>query len=172
MRVEYLKTRARARRAQEEVRYIQEERHRILLSLEYTALVWDRRESQAAHIPGVSCPIIQQGLAAYAAKQARIRRGLADKFKVLWNTAASTETSRGGEEADSIQHSNGIQHPNTTGENEGIMNHPNDDLSEYDSDSSDGDRDFDDGGRDDGDDGDEDYVNMQIGGLDNDDMYI
>ncbi|KAF7792933.1 hypothetical protein EIP86_004036 [Pleurotus ostreatoroseus] len=89
LRVEYLRTRARARRIQEEVKLLAEERRRILVSLEKSALDWDRREGESAERS--DCPITQQGLAAYAAKQAKILRALAAKFQILWTTSEGAD---------------------------------------------------------------------------------
>ncbi|KAF7799366.1 hypothetical protein EIP86_010598 [Pleurotus ostreatoroseus] len=96
LRVEYLRTRARARRAQEEVCLVTEEQRRILVSLEASALTWDRREGEAPQ--RAEHPILQQGLAAYAAKQSRIQRGLAAHFKALW--AAPVTSGRGSKYSD------------------------------------------------------------------------
>ncbi|KAI0070972.1 hypothetical protein K474DRAFT_1561156, partial [Panus rudis PR-1116 ss-1] len=71
--VEFLKARARARRWTEEVLLVQEEQRRVLVSLEKTALEWEAKQAFALT---VSCPVQQQGLRAYAARQAFMRRHL------------------------------------------------------------------------------------------------
>ena len=85
MRVEYLRARARAARYREQALIVQEEKRRVLESLEHDARVWDSR--MAANIPA-DTPLME-GRAAYAAKQAAIRRRLKNKFSALW--AATTE---------------------------------------------------------------------------------
>ena len=76
-------------RYHEELCLIQEEKRRILVSFEATAQLWERREADALTSTD-GCQIYQHGLAAYAAKQARIRRGLAQKFTAIWNTPLPT----------------------------------------------------------------------------------
>ena len=80
VRVEYLRARARAMRYREQVCLIQEEKRRVLVSLERTALLWDARA-----IVGESPE--QQGLTAYAAKQAAVHRRLKAKFTTQWSAA-------------------------------------------------------------------------------------
>lgn len=84
-----------------------------MVTLERTALEWDRR---AAVEPELSpCPIVVNGLAAYAAKQASLSRSLCAKFKAQWNRGvtevmvddvedsgdgACLRFARGGDESD------------------------------------------------------------------------
>ncbi|KAI0070520.1 hypothetical protein K474DRAFT_1556942, partial [Panus rudis PR-1116 ss-1] len=73
LRVEWLRTRARAHRWTEEVLLLQEEQRRTLVSLERMALMWDEREGKALRLTN---PILRVGVAAYAVEQAGLRRGL------------------------------------------------------------------------------------------------
>ncbi|KAF7797641.1 hypothetical protein EIP86_008841 [Pleurotus ostreatoroseus] len=84
LRVEFLRARARARRFSEEVDMLEEEKRRILASLEATAAVWDCREGYPL---ATGCPATRQGAAAYAARQADLQRCLASTFRETWGTA-------------------------------------------------------------------------------------
>ncbi|GJE98768.1 CxC2 domain-containing protein [Phanerochaete sordida] len=81
LRMEFLRTRSRHYRYMEEVGYVVEEKRRVIETLEKESLAWDRREGGAR---STSCAILRQGLSAYAAKQAAIRRGLSAKFSRIW----------------------------------------------------------------------------------------
>lgn len=80
------------------MRLVEEEKRRIIVSLEKTAQTWDCREADAV-TQADGCQILQRGLAAYAAKQAYIQRGLADKFKATW-TAPSPQGKTDDTEVD------------------------------------------------------------------------
>ena len=75
-------------RYREQVLLVKEEKRRVLQTLEHDALVWDRREGEALQEGTHE----GQGRAAYAAKQAAIRRKLRDKFAALWATTGMTDT--------------------------------------------------------------------------------
>ena len=62
LRVEYMKSRARKERYREDCLFVQEEKRRTVVTLEQTALKWDRREGQASSLK--SCPIVSEGAAA------------------------------------------------------------------------------------------------------------
>lgn len=81
MRVEFLKARARCHRFGEEIRLIKEEQRRTFVSLEHAALKWD------ALVPAEhENPDTRDGLAAYAAEQADIRRSLVQTYRKIWGT--------------------------------------------------------------------------------------
>lgn len=82
LRVEFLRNRARCHRFAEEVRLIKEEQRRTLVSLDKAALDWDVRVSSQHQL---GHPVIQEGLACYAAKQADIRRSLMESFWAIWD---------------------------------------------------------------------------------------
>ncbi|KAJ3536762.1 hypothetical protein NM688_g6792 [Phlebia brevispora] len=84
-----LRARARAKRWEEQVHILIEEQRRTLVSLEQTALQWDRREQKASKMDDA----YSSGLAAYAAEQAWIQRGLHAKFKALWQFAMAEDTA-------------------------------------------------------------------------------
>ncbi|KLO04642.1 hypothetical protein SCHPADRAFT_840402, partial [Schizopora paradoxa] len=80
VRVEWSKSKARVMRWGEECHLIVEEMRRVLVSLESKAVEWDtRRSSRVAQSADV-----QDGLAAYAAKQAYHLRELRLRFASLW----------------------------------------------------------------------------------------
>ncbi|GJF00659.1 hypothetical protein PsYK624_169550 [Phanerochaete sordida] len=79
--MEFLRTRSWHYRYAEEVGYAVKEKRRVLETLERESLAWDRREGGARF---THCPTLRQGLSAYAAKQASIRRGLSAKFSRIW----------------------------------------------------------------------------------------
>ena len=69
--------------------------------------MWNRQESQAALVQD---PVLQQGQAAYAAKQAAMQYGLFKKFKVTWSRnevssepeAGNVPMAENSEEVDNI----------------------------------------------------------------------
>ena len=69
-------------RYKEQVLLVQEEKRRVLESLERTALAWDARAP-------LGDTTEKQGLAAYAARQAGMHRRLKAKFMSLWSNTAS-----------------------------------------------------------------------------------
>ncbi|KAF7795842.1 hypothetical protein EIP86_007009 [Pleurotus ostreatoroseus] len=83
LRIEFLRTRARSRRWSEQVALLEEEQRRTLVSLEGVALEWDRRMLKYSGAEDA----YSQGLAAYAAEQAAVQRGLKAKYRALWSCA-------------------------------------------------------------------------------------
>lgn len=81
MRIEWMKTRARARRWREEVQLLQEEMRRVLVFFEWKATWW--RDLECQRHAGLSTALCV-GLAAYAEKQARMYEALALKFQNMW----------------------------------------------------------------------------------------
>lgn len=81
LRVEWAKSRARAKRWHEEVLLLQEEMRRVLVYLEYKAAWWvecgdaEGRETS---------PALAEGLRAYAEGQAQLQRDLYSKFSDKW----------------------------------------------------------------------------------------
>lgn len=67
----------------EEVLILREEMRRVLAFLTWHAVWWDR---QALRRTGLS-PEATEGLAAYAYKQAHIRRKIHSSFDKLWRTS-------------------------------------------------------------------------------------
>jgi hypothetical protein len=83
LRIEWAKSRARALRWGEDVKLIDEEMRRVLVSLDWKAAWWIDR--------GTACkgldPPMTEGLVAYAAKQAQVQRDLAKSFADQWYPA-------------------------------------------------------------------------------------
>lgn len=75
IRIEWCKSRARALRWAEKVELLQEEMCRVLQFLKWQADWWDSRRDTVSY---------SEGLCAYAARQANIRRCMADHFRHLW----------------------------------------------------------------------------------------
>lgn len=63
------------------------EQNRTVVSLEKTALAWDRREGDALKTEADTPSAEQQGRAAYAARQADLQRRLKAKCQRLWGFA-------------------------------------------------------------------------------------
>lgn len=76
-----MKARARALRWKEELELIPEEIRRYIVTMEYECDEWHSR----AHNRTDVSPELQEGLAAYAARQAAMYRGLGLRAKVLWS---------------------------------------------------------------------------------------
>jgi hypothetical protein len=98
---EWGRSRARAHRAKEQVRFVREEMRRTLETLDWQAEEWRRKSNLRALAedskakPGRE---IQEGLRAYAIKQARIQHGLKVQFVKLWQTPLSSYEPREDEE--------------------------------------------------------------------------
>ncbi|GJF00432.1 CxC2 domain-containing protein [Phanerochaete sordida] len=97
IRGEWLRARARPLRYKEEIVIVTEEQRRTIVTLYVEASEW----AQRASIRDPDCPVLREGLAAYAAEQAARLRGLAAHFKRLWqglsNVQASTSADEGQE---------------------------------------------------------------------------
>ncbi|KAK7024290.1 hypothetical protein VNI00_016414 [Paramarasmius palmivorus] len=78
-RLEWMKARARDLRWKEEVLLLEEEMRRVLVTLEYEAKEWLARVATE----DLTGPL-GEGVTAYALRQAAIRRGLAAKFRSMW----------------------------------------------------------------------------------------
>ncbi|KAJ7628915.1 hypothetical protein FB45DRAFT_1028980 [Roridomyces roridus] len=85
VRVEWSKAYARVKRWREEENLLQEEMVRCLLTLTWQAKQWDDR-TVPGHYTGkrVYSDTHTQGAMAYAARQAVIRRQLAERFRRVW----------------------------------------------------------------------------------------
>lgn len=85
LRAEWARSRARVRRATEEVLLLREEMRRVLKYLEWKAEWWDGKadaRSDGGHA-------LTEGIKAYAVKQATLQQTLAASFKHLWKTPLS-----------------------------------------------------------------------------------
>lgn len=96
LRVEWLKSRARKMRWEEEVRLLPEEMCRVLATHRYESNRWQARASAAQECS--QDPYVQEGLRAYALKQARIRQSMVRVFlKACQPTAKRASAGTGGE---------------------------------------------------------------------------
>ncbi|KAF9488375.1 hypothetical protein BDN71DRAFT_1513112 [Pleurotus eryngii] len=82
LKAEWSRSRARAQRWTEEQDLVLEEMRRVLAYLQWHANWWDKQGPQRSG-SGVT-ETVQDGLSAYAAKQAAILRHLRRRFVVLW----------------------------------------------------------------------------------------
>ncbi|GJE98381.1 CxC2 domain-containing protein [Phanerochaete sordida] len=96
VRVEWMKARARCKRWGEELKLLPEEMRRTVTYHSWKAEWWAKR---AALRREVSAPL-QEGLAAYAGRQAAIRRGLSAQADVLWKSTMRTISKRASAESD------------------------------------------------------------------------
>ncbi|TDL14310.1 hypothetical protein BD410DRAFT_734277, partial [Rickenella mellea] len=94
MRVEWVKSKARAERWEEEVILVSEEMRRTLAFLEWRAKWWEGQvhRRSVGQIELLQVPDILSGLRAYALKQAAIQRDLARHFAILWVPFLSKHT--------------------------------------------------------------------------------
>ncbi|KAJ7799448.1 hypothetical protein B0H14DRAFT_3886073 [Mycena olivaceomarginata] len=108
--VEWSKAYSRVKRWREEERLLQEEMARCLLTLEWQARQWDQRAAPAHYTGKIAYGAAHlQGATAFAARQAAVRRSLANRFRRSWSRltdrvdrgqAASSSESSGVEEED------------------------------------------------------------------------
>lgn len=75
-----MKARARALRWEEELALIPEEVRRTIEYFEWHATDWEKRAAARGDVT----PQLREGLAAYAARQASLRRGYAQRCRTLW----------------------------------------------------------------------------------------
>ena len=86
LRCEWVKSKARADRWNEEVQLVKEEMRRVLAFLNWKAVWWTEEGGRDLGVR----PDIADGIRAYAAKQASINRKLAHSFKKRWESEAET----------------------------------------------------------------------------------
>ncbi|KAL0577484.1 hypothetical protein V5O48_004508 [Marasmius crinis-equi] len=94
LRAEWCRSRARARRAEEEVKLVREEMRRTLAYLGWAADKWE------SMIGGDGPPEekgIAEGRVAYAVEQAAMQRALRDKFEGIWTANAAKAVDEVGE---------------------------------------------------------------------------
>lgn len=90
MRVEWVRSKARAERWGEEIQLLEEEMRRVITYLEWMASWWREQGSRWVSQPAA----LERGLKVYAERQARVYEGLACRFAVLW--VPYFRTHRGG----------------------------------------------------------------------------
>ena len=102
LRIEWLKARARALRWKEETELLPEEMRRVLATLQHEVFQW--QAFATSPIADVSSEV-QEGIIAYAHRQARIRIAIRDTFqRVCYNQAVAAKGGS-GPEWQSEQHS-------------------------------------------------------------------
>ncbi|KAJ3979297.1 hypothetical protein F5890DRAFT_1378084, partial [Lentinula detonsa] len=84
VRVEWCKTHARAKRWMEEVGLLEEEKRRVLVSLEYHAKEWEGQATYDGPLSAGKDTVHMEGVRAYALSQAAVFRALAKRFVGLW----------------------------------------------------------------------------------------
>ncbi|KAJ3818660.1 hypothetical protein F5880DRAFT_1625934 [Lentinula raphanica] len=99
VRVEWCKTHARARRWTEEVNLLEEEKRRVLVTLEYNAKEWEGRAEYDGPLAEGKDTAHKEGVRAYALSQASMFRTLASSFVRLWGAVIE---QGGSEEADEM----------------------------------------------------------------------
>ncbi|KAI9069790.1 hypothetical protein FKP32DRAFT_1559042 [Trametes sanguinea] len=95
LRVEWLKARARQMRWGEEVKLLPEEMRRVLMTHRYEYNSWLSRASPP--LPSAD-PALQEGLTAYAFKQAHIRASMASVFRTICLPIAKAASPKNGED--------------------------------------------------------------------------
>ena len=86
LRIQWCRSRARSLRWSEEVLLVQEEMRRVTAFLHWYASWWLRHADVARRYDD---PILSEGLAAYALRQAKLRTSLQDQFSLLWKNVSS-----------------------------------------------------------------------------------
>ncbi|KAK7441515.1 hypothetical protein VKT23_016505 [Stygiomarasmius scandens] len=107
LRIEWCKSYARVKRWHEEILLLQEEMRRCLVTLEWQAKEWEGR-AEIDTFEGER----KEGAAAYAYRQAEVKRSIAARFEELWGTKSIAALRHYKPEMDSIYN---IPIPNTVG---------------------------------------------------------
>lgn len=131
LRSEWAKSRARAKRATEEVMLLKEEMHRVLKYLEWKANWW---KSQAGGRPQESAEL-KEGIAAFAFKNSKIQLSLRDSFQKLWGSplqdiSANTNIENDKVKSTSTQTENGNLDSNANNDDDGDDDDDDDDDEE------------------------------------------
>jgi hypothetical protein len=86
LRIEWCRSRARAMRWTEEVLLLREEMRRVLAFLQWHAEWWEERQNV---LQGLEMEH-EEGVVAYARKQAQIRWSIRTTFKNMWRNTADS----------------------------------------------------------------------------------
>lgn len=127
VRVEWCKARARSQRWKEEVELLEEEKHRSLLSLEYQAMLWENaRHSRSRELNAekMDSPL-DEGLVAYASRQANIYREITKGFVMCWSEQKKEGVSLVGRDSDVFEDMSTVIVDETVGEEEDLYHMPN-----------------------------------------------
>ncbi|KAF9522288.1 hypothetical protein CPB83DRAFT_777307, partial [Crepidotus variabilis] len=120
LRSEWAKSRARAARFTEEVLLLREEMRRTLAFLEWMARWWDGLKSNRSGDGGLN-----EGLSAYATRQADLQRALAASFQTTWQKPLAEGATPIVLDVHSIS-----ADPNVMAENQGASEHGEEDEGE------------------------------------------
>ncbi|KAJ3765095.1 hypothetical protein FB446DRAFT_795395 [Lentinula raphanica] len=91
MHVEWSKAYSCVQRWSEELGLIEEERRRVLVTLEHEALQWEGRQVYEGPLAATSTDTHLEGVRAYALSQAHLYRQIAWNFRRMWETSDSSE---------------------------------------------------------------------------------
>ncbi|KAJ3964901.1 hypothetical protein EV361DRAFT_975512 [Lentinula raphanica] len=91
IRVEWSKAYSRVERWKEELALIEEEKRRVLVSLEHEASQWENRQVYSGHLAEKSDSTHSEGVRAYALSQAHLYRQIARNFRSLWDSSEVLE---------------------------------------------------------------------------------
>ncbi|KAJ3730319.1 hypothetical protein C8R42DRAFT_693124 [Lentinula raphanica] len=96
IRVEWSKSFSRVQRWKEELGLLEEEKRRVLVSLEHEAKQWEGRQEYAGPLAAKVDTIHLEGARAYALSQAHLYRQIANNFYRLWNLLEREENGDEG----------------------------------------------------------------------------
>ncbi|KAJ3817266.1 hypothetical protein F5880DRAFT_1493225, partial [Lentinula raphanica] len=96
IRVEWSKSFSRVQRWKEELGLLEEEKRRVLVSLEHEAKQWEGRQEYAGPLAAKVDTIHLEGARAYALLQAHLYRQIANNFYRLWNLLEREENGDEG----------------------------------------------------------------------------
>ncbi|KAJ3717362.1 hypothetical protein C8R42DRAFT_724265 [Lentinula raphanica] len=91
IRVEWSKAYSRVQRWNEELGLIEEEKRRVLVSLEHEALQWEGRQVYEGPLAATSTDTHMEGVRAYALSQATLYRQIARNFRTMWTASDAFE---------------------------------------------------------------------------------
>ncbi|KAJ3722201.1 hypothetical protein C8R42DRAFT_720583 [Lentinula raphanica] len=91
IRVEWSKSYSRVQRWKEELALIEEERRRVLVSLEYESSQWDKRQIYSGPLAAKTDDVHGEGVRAYALSQAHLYRRIAQSFRRLWDSSEGAD---------------------------------------------------------------------------------
>ncbi|KAJ3751974.1 hypothetical protein EV360DRAFT_75765 [Lentinula raphanica] len=91
IRVEWSKSYSRVQRWKEELALIEEERRRVLVSLDYESSQWEKRQIYSGPLAAKTDDIHTEGARAYALSQAQLYRQIAGSFRRLWDSSEGAD---------------------------------------------------------------------------------
>lgn len=94
LRIEWAKGRARSLRWGEEVRLLKEEMRRVSCTLEWRARWWEDRAAGWSELTLDAKEGVQEGVRAYALRQAQVQRSINHSFTRLWDKPLNPPVTR------------------------------------------------------------------------------